>query len=141
MNPTVRPDFVSFDEPRQEYVLYFVEDGPWPNRSESWRGLLTALQGRILDAVDAALDGGLAQAYPESIGQLVRIQVDSPSGEPQQVRELVNLVRQYLYEDPSYRAAIAGSAFVKGIRIVTGHELGRFQQAEGPVPREGPSPE
>lgn len=124
--PSVRVDFVAFDESSREHVLYLVEDGPWPSGLDDWQDCLRRIQGRVLDAVDAVIDGGVARVFPDSAEGRVRIQVDSPTSEPEQVRELVSMIRQFLHEDPGYREAVKGSRFAKGIRVVTGHELGRF---------------
>ena len=78
MSDQVSVNFVTYDPQRDEFVLYFVDDGPWPQSEGDWHRHLRSLQDKILAAVDASVDGGLAKQYANSIGKKVRIQVDSP---------------------------------------------------------------
>jgi hypothetical protein len=103
-----------------------VEDGPWPQNDASWREHLKLLQDKILDAIDAAVDGGLAKVFPESAGKSVRVQVDSPAGCPEKVQSLVDAVEKYISTASEYVRATENSPFVAGIRVVTGKSMGRF---------------
>lgn len=132
MNPFVTLSHITFDESRGEYALYFVENGPWPTSDHGWRSYLGALQGRILDVADAVIDGGLAAKYPESCGKRVRLQIDSPGGQPRQIADLVSAIRAFLAQDPTYREAIALSSYVDSFRVITGDELGRFGGSPSP---------
>ena len=42
----VTVEFVTFDPKSEEYCLYFVEDGPWPDSDEVWNARLTSIQDR-----------------------------------------------------------------------------------------------
>lgn len=129
MKPHVKLDLVTYDPRLDEFVLYIVEDGPWPQDDATWNHCLNRIQNQVLDACDAAVDGGLAREYPDSLGKPVRIQVDSPSGLPHQVADLVHRLDQYV-NDPTndYGRDMASSTSIGGLRIVTGHSLGRFNE-------------
>ena len=127
MTTDVTLSHVTYDEKYVEWVLYLVEDGPWPIKEQEWRRCLLRIQQNVLAAVDVAVDGHLAARYPESERRGVRIQVDSPSGSPKRLEELVEAIRRHLGSDREYARAIRESAFIRGLRLVTGKELGRFE--------------
>jgi len=122
----VKIDLITHDAANDEFVLYLVEDGPWPDSKSEWRECLLKIQNRIFDAIDVAVEGHLAVKYPESSGKKIRVQIDSPHGVPPHLKELVFKIRQYL-ESEQGRSAVAQSRFIKGLRVVLGHELGRFR--------------
>jgi len=68
----------------------------------------------------------LDRQYPDAEGKSVRIQIDSPSGAHPRIQDLLARIRAYLAKDGDYARAIAarGSA----VRVVSGHEMGRFRQ-------------
>ena len=76
-------NFVTTDLKDGELVLYLVEDGPWPTVEAEWELKLKRIQDRILDTVQAVLDGPVLAKYPHAAGKRVRIQVDSPQGCPE----------------------------------------------------------
>jgi hypothetical protein len=119
-------DLVTCDPGSDEFVIYLVEDGPWPISSESWDQCLARIQTRVLDAVDVAVDGQFAQEFPNSIGKKIRVQVDSPHGVPDKLTDLVRKLDAYVHEDSEYGHAIRDSGSIRTVRIVTGHAMGRF---------------
>jgi hypothetical protein len=52
MAETVTIDLVTKDRANDEWVLYLVEDGPWPSGQEGWEAKLKGIQDRIFRAVD-----------------------------------------------------------------------------------------
>jgi hypothetical protein len=121
---------VTEDPSTGEFVVYFIEDGPWPDGSADFAATLHRIQDIVFDCADAAIDGGIAKVYPDSVGKKVRIQVDSPSGCPDRLFQLVKNADHYLAASESYSAAISKSKFISGIRVVTGHMLGRFREPQ-----------
>jgi hypothetical protein len=121
-------DLVTYDGANDEYVLYLVEEAPWPESGDGWHRRLKMIQDRILAAVDVAVDGLFAGKYPDSRGKAIRVQIDSPSGCPDQLAQLVSAVSEFVTKDASYVQAIAGSEFVTRLRIVTGAQMGRFRR-------------
>jgi len=119
-------DLITRDNASGEFVLYLLEDGPWPTGAPDWRPLLLRIQRRILAAVDVAVDGHLSEKYPDARKSDVRVEVDSPGGCPAQLEELIGAVRHFLENDPAYSEAIANSPHVGKLRLVMGKELGRF---------------
>src|SRR5215831_12893575 len=123
-------DTITYDPTHDEYVLYLVEDGPWPRDDNSWNETLAQIQNRVFDAIEVAIDGHLQKQYPESLGKSVRIQIDSPSGVPALLRDLILKIRSHVKSIDEYRNAIALSQYARSLRIVTGEEMGRFAAHE-----------
>lgn len=110
-----------------EFALILVEDGPWPEDDADWNQCLSRIQSRIYDAVDVAIDGHLAAKYPDSKGRAVRVQIDSPNGLPFALSKLVAKMKAHFETNGEYSNAIRQSPFFRGLRITTGHEMGRFK--------------
>jgi len=127
--PSVTIDIVSFDPMRDQYALYLVEAEDLPAKVDERRTKLKAIQDRIFDTFDAAIDGHLAAKFPETLGQTVRIQVDCPFGQNEEIEELVDRVAAYLNGTAEYVTAARNSPYVRAVHVVTGHQLGRFQTA------------
>jgi hypothetical protein len=126
MKKCVTIDIITHDPNTDEFVLYLVEDGPWPESSKTWDEILSVIQERVLSAADVAIDGYLADKQPDSRGKRVRIQVDSPNGCPEQLQVLVSAIDDFLATDQSYSSAVRKSNHISGLRVVTGKQLGRF---------------
>jgi len=131
VSENIELDFITYDPTNDEFVLYLVEDGPWPDDEAGERKYLEDLQDRLLCAADAAIDGGVAKKFPDSRGKRVRIQVDSPHGAPPSVDELVEAVERYVHEDAEYTDALEALQHISGLRIVTGKQMGRFTRTAG----------
>lgn len=115
--PELKIDLVTFDQQCDEVVVYLVEDGPWPEQPKAWKEQLFQIQERIFDTIDVVIDGLLQARMPELEGKRFRIQVDSPSGRPPEVAELLSRAASFLAEDESYRRAISESSHVDALRI------------------------
>ena len=124
----IKVDTVTYDPKNDEYVLYFVENGPWPDAPAALQGLLGEIQNKVFDAMDAAIDGSVVRVYPDSLGKKVRIQVDSPGGCPAQLEELIVKIDNYINETKQYATAIESSPCITGLRVVTGRMMGRFER-------------
>jgi hypothetical protein len=127
MTKRVTLDLVTFDPRNDEFVLYLVEDGPWPDSEHNWAICLRRIQARVYDAMDVAIDGHLARQFPDSTGKKVRVEVDSPSGCPCELEDLIAALNVSIARDGQYRHAISVSPHIRGLRIVTGRKMGRFK--------------
>jgi hypothetical protein len=126
MSRTLAVDTITFDPRSKEFVLYLIEDGPWPGDPLALDEELSRIQGRVFDAFDVVVDGGLSEKLPESRGESVRIQIDSPSGEPAELAELISRLNDFITSNSEYARAVTESQHVSAVRIVSGHQLGRF---------------
>jgi len=73
-------NFIAFNEARDTCEMVLVE-GPWDGDVEEH---LYALQDRMFGCLNAALDGHLAEQFPEAKGKAVVVRIDCydlPQGE------------------------------------------------------------
>ena len=113
----VKIDFITHDGQNDEYVMYLVEEGPWNRKTLADR--MRSIQARVYKAVDAAVDGHLARAYPESRGRKLRIQVDLHGEPPNDVEALVLRLAKHITQAEEYVRDIEASDHVVSLRIVT----------------------
>ena len=108
-------DLVSENKDGSEFSLHLIEGDPWDDTEMPTK--LRRIQDRIYDAIDIALDGKLAQKYPDSKGKLVNIVVRLQGKYPRQAVELVTGLNKLIISSGEYQAEIAKSSFVSGILI------------------------
>ncbi len=112
------------DEPKSgEFVLCLVESPPW--HEEPLADRMRKIQNRIYLAVDAILDGYVAQKYPESSGRAMRIQVDAYSSPPE-IETLISNLNNFVNSEKDYLASVGIGKFAVSLRIVTGRSMGRI---------------
>jgi hypothetical protein len=66
-------DFVAFDDARDACLMVLVEEGPW---AAPISDRLSQLQDRIYACLEAALEGRLAEQFPQSRGRTIVVQID-----------------------------------------------------------------
>lgn len=134
MKRTLKIEFVAYDRINDEHVVYLVEDRKISKSGDKRAKQLKRIQDRIFDCVDVAIQGQIAKQFPASLKKNIRIQIDSPTCYCVEIADLIAAVRQFLSSDPVYARAVQESPFVKGLRVLSGHEIGRFG---GDVNRDG----
>jgi hypothetical protein len=106
-------DLVTHDPKQDAFVLVAVEQGPWPPNTTDEQ--LLRLQNKLLDYVNVAVDGGLAQRYPESLGKPVIIRLDSYDTPREQTEELFFCVAEYVHQSSDIQAAVTNKRYVAGL--------------------------
>jgi hypothetical protein len=83
-------DLVAHHEATDTVLLVMVEDRPWGNRG----ALLPDLEEKLNTYLSYALDGGLAEDYPDYVGKPIRIELRAlhPPGEREE--EFLEIVRE-----------------------------------------------
>lgn len=94
-------DFIAFDEERSACLMTLIE-GPW---RESVDGHLRRLQERMFGCLDAALDGRLAEKFPNSRGKTVIIRVDCYDVPRVDVDAFINRFAEGVVQLPDYSTA------------------------------------
>jgi hypothetical protein len=105
-------DFVAKGATPDEWKMVLVEEGPWRGPVEDQ---LRRVQERLYGCLDAALEGQLAEKFPESSGKKIIIQLDCynlPRGE---VAEFFDKFSTGVLAVPDYLKALKESQFVRGI--------------------------
>jgi hypothetical protein len=101
-------DFVVGDAQSSEWKLVLVEQGPWAEIEEH----LKALQERLYDCLDAALDGQVAEKFPASKGKPLVIQVDCYNLPEDKIRPFFEDFSNGVFNLPDYQGGRNGTQFV-----------------------------
>ncbi len=94
--------------------MVLVEEGPWASDIEKQ---LRRVQERLYQCVDAALDGQLAEKFPESSGKEIVIQLDCYNLPREDVAEFFDNFSHGVFLISDYKKALKESSFVNGIRF------------------------
>jgi hypothetical protein len=105
-------DFVARGNSPNEWRLVLVEQGPWTNSLEA---NLSRLQDRLYGCIDAALDGQVAEKFPESRGSRITIQLDCYNLPREPIDEFFEEFASGVFSIPDYRNALNNSPFVNQI--------------------------
>jgi hypothetical protein len=96
-----------------------VADDEWKMVLVPWGGRIEAqlrrLQERLYGTIDAALDGQLAEKYPESLGKRIVVQLDSYNLPKAEVAEFFERFSKGVFQTADYQQALKNSRFVKDI--------------------------
>lgn len=109
---TTAVDFVARGNSPGEWRMVLVEQGPWQPPIEDQ---LRRIQNRMYGCVDAALDGGLAEKFPESRGKRVVVQLDCYDVPKEEVQEFFQRFASGIFVEDGYRTALEQSRFVNSI--------------------------
>ena len=109
---TTLVDFVARGATPDEWKMVLVEQGPWTGPID---GELRRLQDRLYGTVDAALDGQLAEKFPESAGKKIVIQLDGYNLPRTEISEFFDRFSKGVLLTADYRRALKNNRFVKGI--------------------------
>ena len=105
-------DFVAKDVSSEEWKMVLVESGPWCSSDEFH---LRALQTRLYDCIDAALDGQLAEKFPESKGKRLVIQVDCYNVPQEVVQQFFEKFSGEVFRSTDYSDSVHQNPYVSGI--------------------------
>ncbi len=105
-------DFVARGDGPDEWKMVLVEEGPWNGSVETE---LRRVQDRLYGTVDAALDGQLAERFPESKGKRVIVQLDCYNCPGTEVSEFFDRFSKGVFATADYEQALDRSPFVSGI--------------------------
>jgi hypothetical protein len=108
-------DFVAFDDERNACLMVLVEQ-PWSGPDEAH---LRALQDRLYGCLDAALDGQLADQFPNSRGRDLIIRIDCYDLARDRLDDFVARFSEGIAALPDYSAT--ESPYVNGIRFEVKH--------------------
>lgn len=112
----VTVDFIAFDETRDACLMVLVE-GPWTGPTEDQ---LRALQDRMYGCLEAALEGHLAQQFPEAMGKTVILRIDCYDVPREEVDEFVSRFANGVSTLPDY--AVEASNYVAAFRFEVNHD-------------------
>lgn len=107
-------DFVARGETPDEWQMILVEEGPWegPIVTE-----LRRVQDRLYGCLDAAIDGQLAQKFPESRGKQLVIRLNCYNVPKLDVAKFFDQFSKGVLATPDYKKALDNSKYLQGIRF------------------------
>lgn len=107
-------DFVARGHaPGEPWLMVLVESGPWDEREVESN--LRRIQARMYDCVDAALEGRLADRFPDSRGQNVVVRLDGYDLPEAAVRDFFERFASAALQLPDYAAALESSTAVSSL--------------------------
>lgn len=109
---TTLVNFVARGEAPDEWKMVLVEQGPWIGPVEIQ---LRRLQERLYGTIDAALDGQLAEKFPESKGKKIVVQLDGYNLPKAEVADFFERFSKGVFQAADYQKALKNSRFVKDI--------------------------
>ena|ERR1700722_12733453 len=109
MSQKAKIDLVTYDPKRDAHILVAVETGDGSTDS------LRRLQERLHDYVDIAVDGFLAQKYPESRGKSVVIRLDCYDMPRETCEQFFFRFAEFVHSSREIQAAIAEHGHIKDI--------------------------
>lgn len=83
-------DIIALDPATDEVALIMTEARPWDGSDER----LFQLQEKINAYLSFALDGEMAEAYPQFIGKRLRLQLDCATPPDSRAQQIIELVRR-----------------------------------------------
>ena len=105
------------------FCMVLLETSPW---ADDYMDHLNSLQDRMFDCVDIAIDGKLAQKYPESKGEEVLILLDCYGIPQDAVDEYFNRFQAYIRSDEGVLGDLENNAYISGISFeIYHHTLGQ----------------
>ncbi len=110
---TVTVDFVAQGADPDSWHLVLVEQGPWP--AAEVMSELRRVQDRLYGCLDAALDGEVAEKFPDSTVRRITIRLDAYDLPEVEVRDFFNAFASQVLETPDYASALAASQWVSGV--------------------------
>lgn len=105
-------DFVAKGSTPDEWKMVLVEEGPWHGPIE---GQLRRVQERLYGCIDAALDGQLAEKFPESKGSQIIIQLDCYNLPKKEVTSFFDTFSKGVLSIPDYQKALNNNPYVKRV--------------------------
>lgn len=105
-------DFVTKGDLPNEWKMVLVEEGPWSGSIDSQ---LRRIQERMYGCIDAALDGQLAEKFPESNGKRVIVQLDCYNVPRVEVEDFFQRFSSGVFELDDYRKALERNEFILDI--------------------------
>ena len=105
-------DLVATGSVPDEYRVVLIEQGPWKGSAAERQ---VRIQTRLYGCVDAILDGQLAQAFPETDGKKIVVQLECRDLPPADVADVFKKFSDDVFQIPRYRASLETTPHAKGI--------------------------
>ena len=109
--PSFVVDFIAKGTADDEWRMVLVEAGPW-HSSET---RLQSIQDRLYNCIDAAIDGQLAEQFPQTFGKRIVIELDCYDSPEAEIIEFFDRFSGGVLALDEYRNALSKSPYVREI--------------------------
>lgn len=106
-------DLITHNPRDDRFSLILVEEGPWPDEDIVVK--LRELQDRLYNCVFAAIDGQLADLYPDSKGKDVVIRLDCFDTPADEVADFFDRFSKHIMKSEKIQNDLRANAFVKSL--------------------------
>ena len=106
-------NFVAPTDDPNIWKIVFVETGPWDDIPKE----LHRLQERLYDCIEGAIDGALAEQYPDTNAKAITLQLEGCDLPEKDVREFWNAFSSGVVKIPEFASALANSPYVTGFNF------------------------
>lgn len=113
MQNDIKIDLITHDPVKDACKLIAVAQGPWA--PQELEGQLRTLQEKLYAYVDAAVDGFIAETYPEFKGKSVVIRLDCYGVPRNEVEQFFNQFSEHIRNNADVQARIAGERNIKDL--------------------------
>ncbi len=108
----VTVDFIARGASEDEWLMVLVEEGQW---SQPLEGRLRQIQERLYASLDAAIDGQLAEQFPETLGKRIVVRLDCYDAPEREVSDFFERFSKGAMMTPEYSQSLAESTYVSDI--------------------------
>ena len=105
-------DFVAKGESPDSWLMVMVEEGPWQGDIDNH---LRRIQVRLYDYLEAAIDGKIADLFPESKGKSMIIRLNAFNLPETEVTEFFESFSKNVLLIPDFQKALKDNPFVKNV--------------------------
>jgi hypothetical protein len=109
--PSFVVDFIAKGTADDEWRMVLVEAGPW-HSSET---RLQSIQDRLYNCIDAAIDGQLAEQFPQTLGKRIVIELDCYDSPEAEIIEFFDRFSGGVLALDEYRSALSNNPYVREI--------------------------
>lgn len=107
-------DFVARGDTDDEWKMVLVEEGPWGDSTEAQ---LHRIQDRLYGCLDAAIDGHLAEKFPETEGKRLTIRLDCYNVPKAEVSAYFERFSKGVLATSDYKAALQGNKHARSVEF------------------------
>ncbi|MGH1422974.1 MAG: DUF6572 domain-containing protein [Hyphomonas sp.] len=108
---SVTVDFIARGSSDDEWLMVLVEEGSWQQVNMRLR----SIQDRLYGCIDAAIDGQLAQKFPQTNGKRIVIRLDCYDAPELEVSNFFERFSNLVFVIGDYKQALADSRYASEI--------------------------
>ena len=113
---SVRVNLINRRPVDEAYVLVLVEDGPWPEREVLDN--LRKVQSRLMQTVDAVIDGSFGRQFPESRGKHFVIRLNTYGIESEELDLFFTRFAAWIKKSENVARGVEDGTTIRSLHLV-----------------------